>query len=251
MSFFNTNTVAEGYSKDRPYLHPEIIQRVKLKLKLSNKVGYALDVGCGAGLSTIALKEVAKNIVGVDSSEKMIKSAIQSKNIEYFNYPAEHLPFRNKFDLVTVAGALNWINRQKFFTEAKNILSKTGVIIVYDIYILGVMEKEKKFKTWYINEYLKRYPKPPRDESQITSKEAMSYGLEFDSEDYNGEAKFTLDSYIKYMFTQSNITTAINNKVETSESIKKWFASSLVPFFGAHEKTLKFGGYIWYLRNVN
>lgn len=250
MSFFSANTVAKGYSKDRPYLHPEIIQRIKSRLNLSEKVEWALDVGCGAGLSTIALKEVAVNIVGVDSSELMIHSAIKDDNVEYFNYPAEHLPFSRKFDIITLAGAINWVDRSKFFSEAKNILSDEGIVIVYDIYILGTMEENSKFEAWYMNEYLKKYPRPPRDESPITNEEAIKYGFgRIDTEDCTSKVKFTSENYIKYMFTQSNITTALNKQEEGHNEIRKWFSSYIDPFFGASEKTLIFGGYIWYLKN--
>ena len=251
MSFFNTKSVAEGYSKDRPYVHPEIIKKIKLRLNLSEKIKYVLDVGCGAGLSTIALKEIAENIIGVDSSESMIKSAIKDDNIKYFNYPAEYLPFSHKFDLITLAGAINWIDRSKFFLEAKNILNDEGIVVIYDNYILGIMEEDDRFEAWYTNEYLKRYLKPLRDETPITNEEAVKYGFEkIDSENYTNKVKFTLEKFIKYIFTQSNITTVLENQTEDYDHIKEWFASYLAPFFDGHERTLVFGGYIWYLKNV-
>ena len=251
MSFFSTKSVAKGYSKDRPYVHPEIIKKIKLQLNLSEKVKYALDVGCGAGLSTIALKEVAKNVIGVDSSESMINSAIKDDNIKYYNFPAEYLPFSYKFDLITLAGAINWIDRSKFFVEAKNILNDEGIVVVYDNYILGIMEENDRFEVWYTNEYLKRYPKPPRDESTITNEEAAKYGfVKIDSENYTNKVKFTLEKFIKYMFTQSNITTVLENQTEDCDHIKEWFASSLPHFFDGHERSLVFGGYIWYLKNT-
>jgi predicted TPR repeat methyltransferase len=249
MNLFDTNTVAEGYSKDRPYLHPEIIQKVKVKLNLGQKAKYALDVGCGAGLSTLALKDIAENIVGVDSSEAMIQSAIKDDKIEYFNYPAENLPLNRKFDIITLAGVINWVDRPKFFSEAKTILSDEGFVIIYDIYILGIMEDDDKFEQWYQNEYLGKFPIPPRNESPLTNEEAQAYGfIHYGNEKYTSKAKFSLESYKRYMFTQSNITTALKDQRETRVQIEAWFDSSLVPFFDGNENIL-FGGYIWYLKN--
>ncbi len=248
MNFFDTSTVAKGYSKDRPYLHPEIIQKVKVKLNLEQKVKYALDVGCGAGLSTHALKDIAENIVGVDSSEAMIKSAIKDDSIEYFNHSAEHLPFKRTFDLITLAGAINWIDKGRFFAEAKQILKDDGFVVVYDIYILGVMEDNDNFGQWYQNEYLGKYPKPTRDESPITDKEAQEYGFIHNGKEiFKSKAEFSLESYKRYMFTQSNITTALKYQRETRDQIEEWFSSSLEPFFDGNESVL-FGGYIWYLK---
>ena len=34
MNLFATSAVAKGYSEDRPYLHPEIIQKIKIKLNI-------------------------------------------------------------------------------------------------------------------------------------------------------------------------------------------------------------------------
>ncbi len=83
MKLFDTPETAKGYATDRPFFHPVVISNVKSYLNLTKKVKIALDVGCGAGLSTLALLEIADKAVGVDSSESMINSAIQKKGIEY------------------------------------------------------------------------------------------------------------------------------------------------------------------------
>ena len=247
MTFFDSSTVAQGYAEDRPYLHPEIIHKIQDRLQLTHKVRQALDVGCGAGLSTLALKEIAEHIIGVDSSEAMINSAIRDDRIVYFPYPAEDLPFTQKFDLITLAGAINWIDRRRFFAEASKLLHDDGHIVIYDIYILGMMEEHAQFASWYTHDYLTRYPKPPRDETPITPKEADEYGIvQVGSEDYRSTVKFTLEAYIRYMMTQSNITTTLKTQKETHDQITAWFASALSPFFQNTEKSLVFGGYVWY-----
>jgi SAM-dependent methyltransferase len=250
MSFFGTSQVAKGYAKNRPYFHPEVIRKIKNFISIDRKIRKALDVGCGAGLSTLALLEIADKVTGVDSSEAMVGSAIEHEDIQYFNYPAENLPFDEEFGLITLAGAINWVDRTKFFAEAKKILPQGGYVVVYDNTILGIMKENDGFKIWYDNVYLKKYPKPPRNESPITGEEAVQYGFEFvRSENYTNEVQFTLESFINYIFTQSNITTALQNGAEDAECIQKWFVSSLSSFYQSQKRTLLFGGYIWYLRN--
>lgn len=252
MSFFATSDVASGYAQSRPYFHPEVIQRIKAYIGIDHKYRCALDVGCGAGLSTLALREIAASVVGVDSSAAMVESAIREEGIEYFNYPAENLPFQRRFELVTLAGSVNWIDRPQFFSEAKRILNADSFVVVYDNNILGIMEEDDRFETWYRDSYLKKYPKPPRDESPITREEAVGYGFEFvHSEDYTNKVKFTLDGFIDYILTQSNITVALEKETEGADAIREWFASSSAPFFQSAERTLMFGGYIWYLKNSN
>jgi predicted TPR repeat methyltransferase len=55
-------------------INPAIIRRIKERLSLSGPFERALDVGCGTGLSTIALKEIVSRVTGVDSSAAMICS---------------------------------------------------------------------------------------------------------------------------------------------------------------------------------
>lgn len=249
MSYFKTTEVSEGYAKSCPYFHPVVIERIKSYLGLKHKFQRALDVGCGAGLSTLALKGIAEYVIGVDSSEAMIDSAIKDERIEYYNYPAEYLPFDQEFELITLAGSINWIDRVKFFRESKMLLSHGGFVVIYDNNILGIMEEDSEFENWYQGTYLKKFSKPPRDESPMTKEEARGYGFEFDhSETYINKVAFSITRFIDYLFTQSETTVALEK--EGADIIRDWLSSSLEPFFKAQERTLLFGGYIWYLKNV-
>ena len=118
MSFFAFQRVAEGYARHRPYYHPLVMDKIRQQLNLKGKCHHALDVACGTGLSTIALKELADNVIGVDSSAEMIAAAnaYGDGQITYHHAPAEKLPFdAESFDLLTVCGAINWIDRTRFF----------------------------------------------------------------------------------------------------------------------------------------
>lgn len=251
MELFNTLSIAKGYADKRPYFHPLVIQKIKSFLKLSRKLETALDVGCGAGMSTIALLEIAESVIGIDSSPNMIASAISKKGIQYFNYPAEALPFKHKFDIVTLAGSINWIDRTKFFPEVRRITAPGNFVVIYDNNILGIMREDERFVKWYHQQFLEKYPKPPRNESSIQKQEAVEYGFEFvHSEDYSNWVQFDLEDFIKYLFTQSNITAVLNDNSGQSTDIRKWLERSLVPHFSSNTRTIKFGGYIWYLKRL-
>jgi ubiquinone/menaquinone biosynthesis C-methylase UbiE len=129
MSFFSHERVAEGYARYRPYYHPLIMKKIRECTGVEGKFDNALDVGCGTGLSTIALREIAEHVTGTDNSHEMITVAqIQNEEeIPYFHAPAEHLPFKDQsFDLLTICGAINWIDRTQFFPEAKRVLKEKG-----------------------------------------------------------------------------------------------------------------------------
>ena len=113
------------------------------------------------------------------------------------------------------------------------------------------MEGDDKFGQWYQTKYLEKFPKPPRDESSLTNEKAQTYGFIYDgNENYTSKVKFSLKSYKKFMFTQSNITTALKERRITQSQIQDWFDSSLTPFFDGN-KNILFGGYIFFLFNKN
>ena len=65
---FDTPAMAAGYAKSRPEVHPHIIERARKHLPVPLPVAHALDVGCGAGLSTRALQTIARHALGIDPS---------------------------------------------------------------------------------------------------------------------------------------------------------------------------------------
>ena len=73
--FFDDRRIAKGYAKDRPFLHTQVIDMVKKECIGSRIFQNGLDVGCGAGLSTRALKALCNEVTGIDISGEMIEEA--------------------------------------------------------------------------------------------------------------------------------------------------------------------------------
>jgi SAM-dependent methyltransferase len=254
MSFFTFQRVAEGYANHRPYYHPLIIDKIRQHLNLEGKGDNALDVGCGTGLSTIALKELANNVTGIDGSAEMI--AVANKygdgQIIYRHAPAEELPFAaESFDLITVCGAINWIDRPRFFPEARRVLKEQGWVILYDNFITDHMRENGAYTEWYQELFLSRYPKPPRDETPLTPAECEGYGFHFSQEAYTNELTWSRDEYIEYMLTQSNVIVAVELGDENLAEARAWMHTTLAPIIPDGEKgRFLFAGYIWYLQQV-
>ena len=70
---FNYKRIAEGY-KTRPFLHKQVIEQLQRDMNLTHFQN-GLDVGCGAGLSTKALKLICDKVTGTDISEEMVSVA--------------------------------------------------------------------------------------------------------------------------------------------------------------------------------
>ena len=72
-SLFDSPEMALGYAKCRPAVHPEVINLVRERLNITGPVSRALDLGCGAGLSTAALQRLAPKPVGIEPFHAMLR----------------------------------------------------------------------------------------------------------------------------------------------------------------------------------
>ena len=61
-SVYDSERLATAYAYDRPPIHEQILRSAGL----DRQVDRALDVGCGAGLSTAALAPVARQVIGLE-----------------------------------------------------------------------------------------------------------------------------------------------------------------------------------------
>ena len=67
---FDAERIAQGYAK-RPWLHRSVMEQLYPAPGPLFKNG--LDVGCGAGLSTKALRRLCKKVTGTDISDALIQ----------------------------------------------------------------------------------------------------------------------------------------------------------------------------------
>ncbi len=253
MGFFGFQRIAEGYANHRPYFHPLVIKEIRDQLNLHKKVHHALDVGCGAGLSTKALLDIAETVKGIDKDKEMIAAAKthQTKQVTYIHAAAEKLPFKAlTFDIITVSGAINWIDRAQFLPEAGRVLRQQGWLIIYDNFITNQMLENQEYMHWYNDQYLIRYPKPPRNETLMTDEEAGRYDFQFiRSEDYSNELHLSYEQFIEYMLTQSNIIRAVDIGYERLSEVRQWMETTLEPIIPRPIGTFICKGYVWYLRS--
>jgi len=70
-------------------------------------------------------------------------------------------------------------------------------------------------------------------------------------EDYQNLVKFTVDTLVDYLVTQSNVIAAVEGGNEQIDDVRNWLAENIKPFFGDRvESTFNFRGPIWYLRKA-
>lgn len=251
MNYFDSRDSADRYAGGRPYFHPLVVGKIKDFLHLRVPVPRALDVACGTGQSTVALKHIAERIVGTDSSEEMLARAPKDARILYVKAPAEKLPFaEGSFDLITTALAFHWFDRAPFLAEARRVLDPSGWLIVYDNWFTGRMGENPEYEGWYGEEYLGRCPSPPRNREPLTDAGAIEHGFELvGREGYENEVSFSPEELVGYLMTQSNVIAVVEKEgAEGWETVHEWLMKAQAPFFGASKGTFLFEGSIDYLR---
>jgi SAM-dependent methyltransferase len=171
-------------------------------------------------------------------------------SVQFVQASGESLPFApHRFDLVTVALAFHWLDRDRFLAEARRVLRTSGWLVIHDNFFLGRMKENPKFERWQTEEYLKRYPVPPRDNRPLTPEVAGRHGLLFLKEEwYTNDVTFSSAELSSYLMSATNVLAAVQAGTEDREEIRGWLADSVGPLFPRQRCTFCFGGYIRYLR---
>lgn len=246
---FDDKRIAEGYAKDRPFLHPQVLEKALERHGSEDPFFHGLDVGCGEGLSTKALKKFCKKVTGTDISEKMIdvcKTLYPEEEYTFTCSAAEKVGKpKVAFDLVTAAGVVNWIEEKEFFLNLRKIMNKNGVLLVYDFWITDRMVKNPAYTNWYQKQYLPTFPKPPRKEHRWSQQILPDTMRMVKQEEIELTYDFTLNEFIRFMMIQSGVNICLESKVRTKEEVHAWFNKTLLPIWEKEKQTLVFEGYYW------
>ena len=124
---------ASHYSAYRPPLHSIILGRA---LRQHKKRQLGLDIGCGTGCSAQELANFCDFVVGLEPSKSMLLKTGKHAKVNYVNSPGEKIPIADRsVDVVTLAGSLNYIERNSMVNELVRICRADAEIVVYDFEI--------------------------------------------------------------------------------------------------------------------
>lgn len=253
---FDSKRIALGYAK-RPWLHKSVIEQLLKDCNLDEayKFKNGLDVGCGAGLSTKALRIICDKVTGTDIADSMVEVCKElygeDKAYSFYVSKAEETKVPDdRYDIVTAAGCINWVDEKKFMANMFDVMEDGGLLVIYDFGITDKMAGDDAYTTWYRDEYLKRFPKPFRKENKWTQADLPDgFTMEKQTE-YDMEYTFDLESFVDFMLIQSNVNAQIEGGNITAEEVGEWMKTSLLPTFENDKKQLVFHGYSWYIRKT-
>ena len=111
----------------------------------------AWDCGCGNGQAAKSLIKYFNKVIATDASKEQIENALDINGVEFKIAKAEDSGIQsNSVDLITVATALHWFDKDAFYKEAKRVLKEDGVIAVWTYEeFRSTCELDAKFKLIY------------------------------------------------------------------------------------------------------
>lgn len=107
--------------------------------KYLEKEDKLLDVGCGAGYTTLTFSKYVSSVIGIDFSENMIKRAkdytkSKTNNIEFLHKSILDMDFKDNFNkAISVRCLINltsWKNQKKAILNIHKALEKGGLFIL-------------------------------------------------------------------------------------------------------------------------
>jgi ubiquinone/menaquinone biosynthesis C-methylase UbiE len=249
-NYFTSAAAAKRYAKGRPFYQHLVAKRIRARCAEHGEVTKALDVGCGTGQSSVALAEFAEEVTGIDPSIEMLRHALPHPRVRYLEACAERMPFGDgAFELVTAGAAFHWFDRPAFLSKARRVLKPSGWLVIYNDGFLARMKGNDAYSQWSRENYITRFPTPPRNNAPLSNSILSESGFsKVSSDEFEHQEEFSVDTLVTYLTTQSNVISVVESGKETIDAAVEWLKASIAPMFTAPEETFAFRCNIEFLR---
>jgi len=217
---YNSERLAACYAADRPLVHAAICARLFSMLGAAYSRGRSLDVGCGAGASTLALLQHSAHLTGVDPSPLMLRHARTLVPAATFvRGSAEALPLGSRaYDLVTAAGSLNYADVRGAMSEIARVLTVGGHFAPYD-FSTGCVHPKKSQAVNCFGAFERAFPWPPGYSLDLAALPYREYGMTLlVHEQFPVEIVMSETQYIRYVMSETNVEAAIAGGIGESEA---------------------------------
>lgn len=243
---FDSEPVARRYAAGRVYYHRTALALAAEQLG-TGTVDLALDIGCGTGLSSRAVHELARRVLAVDVSLPMLHAAEPLEGVDYVAAAAERIPVQDAtVDVATIGVAFHWFDQLRAFPELSRVLRAGGALIVYSDFFHGHLIDQPGFAEWLKNTYLPSYPKPARH-AYFDPEQARAAGF---TEPRYAETQIlvplTAGQLADYLLSQTNAAVAIESGRVSSGELRDHIIDQTARFFpNDHPTDAAFGIRVW------
>ncbi|MDQ3821392.1 MAG: hypothetical protein M3362_27445, partial [Acidobacteriota bacterium] len=109
-----------------------------------------------------------------------------------------------------------------------------------------------EFRRWFQEDYLKRFPPPPRGGLAFTPEDSANSGFQLvGQESFRNSLSFSLEEFVNYLLTQSNVIASVEFGEEEIDEVRLWLTEKIKPLFGdSEEASFLFNAPIWYLKKM-
>ncbi len=136
--------VSAAYAAFRPR-YPDVLFDFLAQVAPAHEAAW--DVGTGSGQAAVGLARHFTRVIATDASSSQIEHATPDPRVSYRVCPAEACDLNDRsIDLVTVAQALHWFDRPRFWAEVRRVLRPGGVIAVWTYVMLQIAPREFPFE---------------------------------------------------------------------------------------------------------
>ena len=230
MELFAGDDIAAGYARARPAVHSAVVGQAFTQLGAERRRHRVLDVGCGAGASTRAAAPWAESIVGLDPEISMIRNArTVGGDPRYIVGAAEAIPLgTDTVDVMTAAGALNFVDLPRFRSEAARVLAPRGVVVVYD-FATGRRSADAPGLERAYNEFARRWPRPTDGRHAVDTSVLAAAGFSVGSGDQMiVSIAMNANAYVAYLRTETNVAAAVQ-RGEPTARVREWCVERFSP----------------------
>jgi SAM-dependent methyltransferase len=242
-SVYDSERLAAAYAVDRPPVHEHILRSARL----ARRAERALDVGCGAGLSTAALATLARRVVGLEPVAAMLAHwRAVAPQARFVIGRAERLPFAaGSFDLVTAAGSLNYADVPSALAEIARVLTPDGTFLLYDFSTGQRSASGTELERWFAS-FEQRFPWPPGWQPlDVHELPLAGYGLQLlDVTAVETRLPMDLDAYLRYMLSETNVEDAIASGACRPDEARDWCRTTLEALFADGPLTVVIPGHV-------
>ncbi len=191
---------ASQYAAFRPTYPEELYDFVFSQVK---NFDAAWDAGTGNGQVARDLSKKFKSVFATDISQKQIENATRSENICY-SLAGETTSFpENSLDLICVAQAIHWFDRDKFYEEVKRVAKLNTTLAIWGYGLLKI--------SYYVNTVGPYWDK----ERKLIDEEYKTILFPFDeikSPAFSFSFQWTLDELKGYLTTWSAVQKFMKEK---------------------------------------
>ncbi|GGX60076.1 hypothetical protein GCM10007385_31660 [Tateyamaria omphalii] len=203
------NKVAELYANVRP-TYPRQVYVEILERNGNVRFQQAVDIGSGAGHSTVGLELISNQITGVEPGDQLRLEAINKfTDYQFISGSGENTTLPDDYaDLITVATAFYWMDRQKTIHEISRIVKPKGILALYRYLFPKIMSDANAVLVQHCEKYWDKYRDPRLVCEDDSDKLLAASGLFSDIERFPVENIWNLsvDRFVGFLRSTSYVS---------------------------------------------